>query len=427
MEAVPGSGSRPYVQPGALKAGQKKSLSSNVRPLWLIRRKQLNKDRLPLQSVNNKSINSSFGTATPIPSSKKRRKESPLSSHVNTWGCYPPRTPLLSSNPAFLSGYLWPTPAGYPRIWGVVNTSCSYSMETQHVSTVPAARVPTTDIYQRRNTHYDRKRGQTIAQRNASPSARIRRMNNFVKSVLIEEAVRSAPRPVTVLDLGCGSGGDLSKWRFHDIVDYVGLDSSSKSISTAQSRAKKFQQSTPALTNSTTFVCGDAARTLGCRPASRSIISSQFMFHYLCDEEKTCTTALESIFSTLKPGGIFCGILPDVHRIQYLHRNNWLQGDLYSLDFGGRRPRFNAFGSHYEFTLADCIDKCPEPLVPLSFLDLVKTVGFRAVHWKNCWEHYQENKKHPLARKMGIAGLLSRPEADVVKLYRVFLFVKPDV
>jgi len=48
----------------------------------------------------------------------------------------------------------------------------------------------------------------------------MRNFNNWVKSVLIG---RHAVRGGTVLDLGCGKGGDLLKWKKAGIATYIGL------------------------------------------------------------------------------------------------------------------------------------------------------------------------------------------------------------
>ena len=57
----------------------------------------------------------------------------------------------------------------------------------------------------------------------------IKKMNNFIKTLLIKEAV-GRRKDLSVLDLCCGVGGDLEKWSKVNIAHYVGSDLSDKSV-----------------------------------------------------------------------------------------------------------------------------------------------------------------------------------------------------
>ena len=71
--------------------------------------------------------------------------------------------------------------------------------------------------------------------RGASDTIFVKKMNNFIKTLLINE-VTSRKRALSVLDLCCGVGGDLNKWQRAGIARYVGSDLSSKSVEEAHSR-----------------------------------------------------------------------------------------------------------------------------------------------------------------------------------------------
>uniref|UniRef100_A0A8C2FGT3 mRNA (guanine-N(7))-methyltransferase n=1 Tax=Cyprinus carpio TaxID=7962 RepID=A0A8C2FGT3_CYPCA len=65
-------------------------------------------------------------------------------------------------------------------------------------------------------THYNKLQECGLAERNKSRIVHMRNFNNWLKSVLIAEIldkVKERRREVTVLDLGCGKGGDLLKWK----------------------------------------------------------------------------------------------------------------------------------------------------------------------------------------------------------------------
>ncbi len=73
-----------------------------------------------------------------------------------------------------------------------------------------------------------------VAQRQDSPIIGLKSFNNWVKSVLITRfahpALSASPGPRgggrmrgRVLDMGCGKGGDLTKWAKANVAEYVGL------------------------------------------------------------------------------------------------------------------------------------------------------------------------------------------------------------
>jgi mRNA (guanine-N7-)-methyltransferase len=53
----------------------------------------------------------------------------------------------------------------------------------------------------------------------------LKKFNNWIKSVLIGKFARRAQggKGAKVLDIGCGKGGDLNKWKQARIELYVGL------------------------------------------------------------------------------------------------------------------------------------------------------------------------------------------------------------
>lgn len=63
-----------------------------------------------------------------------------------------------------------------------------------------------------------------VERREFSPIIGLKKFNNWIKSVLIG---KFAHRPRgKVLDVGCGKGGDLNKWKQARIGLYVGLGKS---------------------------------------------------------------------------------------------------------------------------------------------------------------------------------------------------------
>lgn len=65
-------------------------------------------------------------------------------------------------------------------------------------------------------------------QRELSPIIGLKKFNNWIKSVLIGKFCDrprdyGMSRGARVLDIGCGKGGDLNKWKQARISLYVGL------------------------------------------------------------------------------------------------------------------------------------------------------------------------------------------------------------
>jgi mRNA (guanine-N7-)-methyltransferase len=69
-----------------------------------------------------------------------------------------------------------------------------------------------------------------VQHRELSPIIGLKKFNNWIKSVLIGKfAFRGGNRPgANVLDLGCGKGGDLNKWKQARIRLYVGMGESAR-------------------------------------------------------------------------------------------------------------------------------------------------------------------------------------------------------
>ncbi|KAH9322656.1 hypothetical protein KI387_017295, partial [Taxus chinensis] len=79
----------------------------------------------------------------------------------------------------------------------------------------------TKDLAQKVAEHYSNRTNQTLEEREASPIIHLKKLNNWIKSVLIQLYTR---RGDVVLDLACGKGGDLIKWDKAKVGYYVGID-----------------------------------------------------------------------------------------------------------------------------------------------------------------------------------------------------------
>ncbi|XP_010931870.1 mRNA cap guanine-N(7) methyltransferase 1 [Elaeis guineensis] len=295
--------------------------------------------------------------------------------------------------------------------------------------------------------HYSARSNQTLEEREASPIIHLKKLNNWVKSVLIQLYAR---RGDSVLDLACGKGGDLIKWDKAKIGYYVGVDIAEGSIKDCrtrynsdadqQQRRKKF--SFPAR-----LICADCYEARLDKylrdDAPYDICSCQFALHYSWSTEARARRALAHVSALLRPGGTFIGTMPDANVIikrlreaEGLEFGNSVYWICFDEEYAQKKFKSsNPFGIKYKFHLEDAVD-CPEWIVPFNlFKSLAEEYDLELVFVKNFHEFVNEYLKKPefaeLMRRLGALGdgnqdqsTLSQDEWDVAYLYLAFVLRK---
>uniref|UniRef100_A0A7N0TC30 mRNA cap guanine-N(7) methyltransferase n=1 Tax=Kalanchoe fedtschenkoi TaxID=63787 RepID=A0A7N0TC30_KALFE len=276
--------------------------------------------------------------------------------------------------------------------------------------------------------YYSARTNKTLEQREASPIIHLKKLNNWIKSVLIQLYAR---RGDSVLDLACGKGGDLIKWDKAMIGYYVGIDIAAGSVEDCRTRyngdadhhQRRNKCSFPAR-----LIVGDCFdlkvpfdRVLE-RDAPFDICSCQFAMHYSWSNEARARRALANVSALLRPGGTFIGTMPDANVIiKKLREAEGLEisNSVYSIHFGEEfaRKKFKSsspFGIKYNFQLE-------------YGLDLVLV--------KNFHEFVYDFMKNPefveLMRRLGALGdgspdqsTISPDEWEVANLYLAFVLRK---
>ncbi|KAJ1267540.1 hypothetical protein BS78_07G064300 [Paspalum vaginatum] len=294
--------------------------------------------------------------------------------------------------------------------------------------------------------HYSARSNQTLEERENSPIIHLKKLNNWIKSVLIQLYARPGD---CVLDLACGKGGDLIKWDKAKVGYYVGVDIAEGSIKdcmtryngdTDQQRRKKF--SFPAR-----LICTDCYEArldeYLYEDAPFDICSCQFALHYSWSTEARARQALANVSALLRPGGIFIGTMPDANVIiKRLRESEGLEfgNSVYWISFGEeyaekKFPASRPFGIKYKFHLEDAVD-CPEWVVPFHLFKLLaEEYDLELVLMKNFHEFVHEYLKKPefteLMRRLGALGdgrqdqsTLSQDEWEVSYLYLAFVLRK---
>ncbi|KIW80260.1 hypothetical protein Z517_06875 [Fonsecaea pedrosoi CBS 271.37] len=188
--------------------------------------------------------------------------------------------------------------------------------------------------------------------RNESQIKGLRTFNNWIKSCLIhkfspeekteeeelgwgEEAKEpAAQKPLLVLDIGCGKGGDLGKWQLapQTVGLYVGLDPAETSIQQARERYQQMRRGRRPIFDARFFPqdcfgawIGDVGiiREVGIDANAGNgqptrwggggfdVVTCMFAMHYSFESEEKVRMMLRNVAGSLKKGGRFIGVVPN--------------------------------------------------------------------------------------------------------------------
>lgn len=265
--------------------------------------------------------------------------------------------------------------------------------------------------------HYNRIEERGKDARKQSQTINIRNTNNFIKVSLIRQYVRKHD---SVLDLGCGKGGDLLKYKRVGIDEYCGVDIAEVSVNDARMRFRNMRCAFRAV-----FKAFDAYNETMDLHRQFNVISSQFSFHYAFSSTDSLKVALHNVARHLKPGGRFIMTVPSREIIVEKYRDNRLSNRFYRIEFENREIPIEE-QTEYRFTLLDSVDNCIEFLVDLPEMvaefgrlgvELVRREGFIKFYEESCKDSRE------LFEKMNLTAL-TKDEREVVDIYEVAVFQK---
>jgi mRNA (guanine-N7-)-methyltransferase len=175
-----------------------------------------------------------------------------------------------------------------------------------------------------------------------------------------------------VLDLGCGKGGDLTKWAKARVKELVCADIADISVTQARERWQTMPHPR--------FDAAFAAIDCYTEPLSKAfpperlaqpfdVVSMQFCMHYAFETSQKARCMLRNVSDYLRKGGVFLGTIPNAD--QLLERLDALPPSATDLSFGNAvyRIRFEdrqsrpLFGHRYYFFLNDAVEDVPEYIV----------------------------------------------------------------
>src|SRR4051794_16071565 len=187
--------------------------------------------------------------------------------------------------------------------------------------------------------------------RNESKIKGLRNFNNWIKSTIIqklspekmpqqeelgwgeEPKEPEARKPLLVLDIGCGKGGDLGKWQLapQTVGLYVGLDPADQSIEQARDRYIGMRRGRRPIFDGRFHVKDCFGQWIGEVPIVREVgidanagsgssrwgggqfdvVSMMFSMHYAFESEEKVKMMLRNVAGSLKKGGRFIGVVPN--------------------------------------------------------------------------------------------------------------------
>ncbi|KAI3913033.1 hypothetical protein MKW92_037746 [Papaver armeniacum] len=280
------------------------------------------------------------------------------------------------------------------------------------------------DLARKVADHYSTRSNQTYSQREASPIIHLKKLNNWIKSVLIHLYTRP---------------GDV--WDKARVGYYVGIDIAQGSIQDCRTLIKIFfllkkkkknnhhqRRWRSRFTFPARLLCADCFEVrldtvfdVG-HPDDGpfDICSCQFAMHYSWSTEARARRALANVSALLRPKWIFIGRMPmrmSLYKSLEKRRDRLLGTGVYSISFDEEYDHKTPFGIKYKFHLEDA------------------KYDLELVFMKNFHEFVDEYMKRPkfveLMRRLGalsdgnqVTCTLSPDEWEVAYLYSAFVLKK---
>lgn len=273
--------------------------------------------------------------------------------------------------------------------------------------------------------HYNAVEEKSLSQRNQSRIIYMRNFNNWIKSMLIYEYLTKVKQnknhnsPLKILDMCCGKGGDLLKWKKGEINHLICTDIAELSIEQCKNRYNEILNRSSNVRGfapifTAEFIVADCTK-VRLREKYKDVtiqfdlVSCQFAFHYSFESLGQAECMLRNASECLRPGGYFIGTIPDaydlVSRWQKCEGNKF-GNDIYSIEFLCKdKTKPPLFGAKYNFYL-DGVVNCPEFLVHMpTFCKLASKFGFELVTFER-FDNYYERMKNEGKSLLGKAQAL---------------------
>lgn len=262
--------------------------------------------------------------------------------------------------------------------------------------------------------HYNSRPEVGVVQRLDSPIIGLKNFNNWVKSVLItrfahpalaKSGLAQGRAKGKVLDMGCGKGGDMTKWAKARIKELLCVDIAAISVDQARARwntlrGHKFDATFAAMD------CYSDSISRAFPPARLAypldVVSMQFCMHYAFETVQKARCMLENVTRYLRPGGVFIGTIPNsdllleqLDAIPPNQKDLSFGNDVYTIRFEERDNR-PVFGHKYSFFLKDAVEDVPEYVVRWdNFVQMASDYKLDLLYKKEFHQVFEENQDDP--------------------------------
>ncbi|CAK5279575.1 unnamed protein product [Mycena citricolor] len=305
--------------------------------------------------------------------------------------------------------------------------------------------------------HYNARPEVGVVQREKSPIIGLKSFNNWVKSVLISLFAHPAllASKVTsgrgsrgsgrgkVLDMGCGKGGDLTKWAKSRAAEVLCVDIASVSVDQARARWQGMRGYIPEASFAS-LDCYSESLARAFSPAKLAgpldAVSMQFCMHYAFESVQKARCMLDNVSRWLRTGGVFIGTIPNAE--QLLQNLAAIPPDAPELTFGNgvykirfaERNHKGYFGHKYWFYLQDAVEDVPEYVVHWdNLVQMAAEYGLHPVYKQEFHEVFEDHREHkdfgPLMVKMNVVdangeSAMDEDQWEAANIYIAFAFEK---
>jgi len=283
-----------------------------------------------------------------------------------------------------------------------------------------------------------------IVQRVAA-SKKIKITHNEAKRFLLKKALKAVEKHtpntdvIRVLELACGRGGDIHKWKnlakklykkkSKKKLEIDAFDMNESNIrgleDSAENRWKEVQRKSRVPIKELTYTWNvqDVTEPLSNLTEQYSIVSCQFAMHYFLENENKWSNFLNNVKKALHSKGVLAVSFPLRSKIEeYLLHSNNIEKYGYTFRKGDGAWNNEPFGNEYEVKIPSSNSFIPEYLVQKQWVveDMEKN-GF-----KNISNKYKVNIESGLTSKskIGFSETLNEDEKKIVQLYETVIFQK---
>lgn len=200
----------------------------------------------------------------------------------------------------------------------------------------------------------------------------IRKAHNMQKRLLIEE---TTPTGKCVLDVGCGFGGDLMKWKNVGITNITMCDPSEQALNEAKRRSNDMKIKPK-------FFLGDIN---DCPNRKFDIICYNFSIQYIFSSEELFHKTIKSISTKINKNGKLIGIIPDSDMILMKTPYKDELGNFFQRNF--ERTGNGTIGEKVWVCLSDTPYYSDGPISePIGYKDILinelNKYGFQLIKWE---------------------------------------------